>query len=117
MTWKHAHLLQRVADAAADAPGELDSDSRRTIQARAAALGGDPDAPGIEAATDLTGPVADYVDKVALHAYRVVGGDIDAIRADGYGEDAIFEMTVCAAVGAARGRFDRGIRALAETER
>ena len=117
MVWRHAHLLERVAAAATEAPGSLDPDVRRVIQARAAALGGDPDLSGTEVGTELTGPMAAYVDKVALEAYRVVDGDVEAILAEGYGEDDIFEMTVCASVGAALGRFERGIRALADTER
>ena len=121
MVWRHAHLLERVAAAATEAPGSLDADVRRVIQARAAALGGDPDLSGTEVGTELgtelTGPMAAYVDKVALEAYRVVDGDVEAILAEGYGEDDIFEMTVCASVGAALGRFERGIRALADTER
>ncbi len=53
-----------------------------------------------------------YVDKIALHAYRVTDADIEALRAAGYSEDVIFEMTVSAALGAGMARLKSGLTAL-----
>jgi hypothetical protein len=49
-----------------------------------------------------------YLQKVSRHAYRVTDGDVAALKEQGYSEDAIFELTVCAAVGAGLGRWKRG---------
>ena len=56
--------------------------------------------------------VAGFVDKVARRAYTVTDDDIMALRQAGYSEDAIFEITASAAVGAALGRLERGLAAL-----
>lgn len=55
---------------------------------------------------------AGYVNKVRRHAYRVTDADVDALRAAGYSEDQIFEMTVAAAHGAAAERLRSGLDAL-----
>ena len=38
--------------------------------------------------------------------------DMDALRKAGYSEDAIFDITASAAVGAGLGRLERGLAAL-----
>jgi alkylhydroperoxidase family enzyme len=53
-----------------------------------------------------------YADKVARHAYRVTDPDIAALREAGYDDDAIFEITVCLALGAGLHRRDVGLAAL-----
>jgi alkylhydroperoxidase family enzyme len=62
----------------------------------------------------LPAPLAGYIDKVRRHAYRVTDEDVAALRAAGYSEEAIYDLTVAAAAGAARERFEAGMRALAE---
>lgn len=57
-------------------------------------------------------PLGAYVDKVARHAYRVTDADLTGLQQDGYSDDALFEITVAAAVGAALHRLDRGMAAL-----
>jgi hypothetical protein len=52
-----------------------------------------------------------YVDTVARHAYQVTDADVAALRR-GNSDDALFEITVAAAVGAALHRLDRGMAAL-----
>jgi len=54
----------------------------------------------------------DYVDKVQNRSYRVAAKDIDALHAAGFSDDAIFEITVAAALGAALRRLQSGLRAL-----
>jgi hypothetical protein len=52
------------------------------------------------------------IDKVATQAYRITDKDVAAVRAMGIGEDQIFEMVVCAAIGQAMRQFDTALVAL-----
>jgi alkylhydroperoxidase family enzyme len=52
------------------------------------------------------------VDKVAQHAYKVTDEDVAALQAAGNSDDAVFEVTVAAALGAALARLERGMAAL-----
>ncbi len=53
-----------------------------------------------------------YVDKVANHAYKVTDEDINGLLKTGYSEDAVFEITLSAALGAGVSRLNRGLSAL-----
>lgn len=53
-----------------------------------------------------------YLSKVGRHAYKVTDRDIQTLKAGGYSEEAIFELTVSAAVGAGLGRLQQGLTAL-----
>jgi alkylhydroperoxidase family enzyme len=55
---------------------------------------------------------APYLEKVRLHAYKVTDRDVQELKAQGFGEDEIFEHTVSAAVTAGLERLDAGLRAL-----
>ena len=55
-----------------------------------------------------------YVEKVARHAYRVTDEDVAALQRSGHSEDAIFEVTAAAALGAAIMRLERGLIVLHE---
>jgi len=57
-----------------------------------------------------------YVEKIALHAYKVTDDDVAALRSAGHSEDAIFEVTVAAAVGASVARAETGLRLLHDGE-
>jgi alkylhydroperoxidase family enzyme len=100
--------MERVAEAVLRTPGDLDLGVRDAIEARAAELGGRESGPGPEVPEDLRA----YVEKVARHAYKVVDGDVEELRAAGYSEDAIFEATLASALGAARSRLERGLAAV-----
>lgn len=52
-----------------------------------------------------------YVKKVARHAYQIIDEDIDKLKEAGYSEEQIFEITVCAALGAGRLRLESGLNA------
>ena len=56
-----------------------------------------------------------YVGKVAQHAYQVTDADVEGLKKAGYTEDAIFELTCAAALGAAVLRLERGLIALHES--
>jgi len=53
-----------------------------------------------------------YVDKVVLHAYKVTDRDIETLRASGYDEDTIFEITACATVATSRARLERALEVM-----
>ena len=55
-----------------------------------------------------------YVAKVRDHAYKVTDEDIESLKRAGYSEDAVFEITAAAAMGAAIMRLERGLIALHE---
>ena len=53
------------------------------------------------------------VDKIHRHAYKVTDEDVARLQAK-YGDDALFEVIVSAALGASRQRLDAGLAALEE---
>lgn len=61
---------------------------------------------------DLPPALASYVDKVAQHAYQVTDEDVVTLQRGGHSDDALFELTVSAALGAAVLRLERGLAAL-----
>jgi alkylhydroperoxidase family enzyme len=80
----------------------LDSDGATSPDARRSALTGDADEPA----------VARYLGLVGRHAYRITDADLEAVRAAGLDDDAIFELTVAAALGAAGRRLRAGLALL-----
>lgn len=92
-----------LATQAATSPPAL----RQAVAARAAALSlNRPDPPPVPQNLEA------YVGKVALHAYKVLDREVDALRADGYSVAEVFEITVSAAVGAALARMEVALQAL-----
>ena len=55
------------------------------------------------------------VRKIHDHAYKVTDDDITELKAE-HSEDVLFEIIVCAALGAADHRLKRGLEALAEAD-
>ncbi len=72
-----------------------------------------PAARAAAAAGEGDGPLGDYLRLVHTAASRVTPAQVEALRAQ-LGDDALFELTVCAAHGAARARLDAGLAALDE---
>ena len=93
--------MEEIARAILETPGDADTGLRARVEAYAA---------GRKA--DLPDDLRPYVDKVARNAYKVVDADIDALHAAGYSDDAIFELTLAAALGAAQARLDAGLQAM-----
>jgi alkylhydroperoxidase family enzyme len=54
----------------------------------------------------------EYIATVRQHAYRVTDRDIGQLRANGFSEDKIFELTVATAVAAGLERLEAGLAAL-----
>jgi hypothetical protein len=104
----HAEYVQRLFEALLTSPGDTEPSLRRAVEARSSELGGRP-----SSQVDAIPPeLISYVKKVALHAYKTTDEDIEALRKAGYSEDAIFEITVSAALGAGMARLERGLEAL-----
>lgn len=74
-------------------------------------------------ATDLTqadsipAELQRYLEKVSRFAYKILDRDVAALKAEGYSEDAVFELTVSGAVGAGLGRLERGLTVLGQSAR
>lgn len=107
---KNSHIenTRRLIEAVLTSPGDtLPSLRQRTVE-RSLEPGGSPSERGGEVPREL----ALYIGNVASHAYKVVDGDIEALGRAGYSEDAIFEITLSAALGAGIVRLERGLAAL-----
>jgi len=115
-TGRYAHLTKRLLDSVLATSGRATSELRHAVLARAALLGGRSDGRG-SARDGVPAQLASYVDKVALHAYKVTDEDLAALRRAGNSDDVLFEATVAAALGAALGRLERGLSALQGEER
>jgi hypothetical protein len=94
---RYATLVNAFRDAVLHAPAKLSATVRRIVLE-----GGD-------AGVDTTA----YLDKVRRHAYRITDEDVDALRAAGWSEETIYELTVAAALGQGLKRLDLGLAALA----
>jgi hypothetical protein len=64
--------------------------------------------------SDLPGPLAPLLDKVAKRSFQVTDGDVAAALAAGFTQDQIFELVLCAAVGESSRLYQAGLAALAE---
>lgn len=53
-----------------------------------------------------------YVEKVRVRAYTMTDSDVEGLRSAGWTEDAIFELTVAAALGAGWSRLELARRAI-----
>lgn len=62
----------------------------------------------------LDGPVQTLVSKVVARSYGVTDEDVATVLAEGLSEDQVFEVVVCAAVGAADRQYTGAMAALDE---
>ena len=76
---------------------------RERIEECAARIGGRKGSEPVDLPPELRG----FVENVARAGFLVSDTDIEHLRHHGYGEDAIFEIVVCAALGAGSARFER----------
>ena len=99
---RYAAYTTRLVDGVLTQPGHTLPELRRAVLEQAAGSGGGNVPPALAA----------YVDKVARHAYKVTDEDLGRLQQAGDSDDALFEVTVSAALGAALGRIERGLAAL-----
>jgi alkylhydroperoxidase family enzyme len=93
----HASLRDRVTATVLDGPAVAPQALRR-----AAATG-----------RELPADLQPLVDTIRAHAHRVTDEDVARAQAS-HGDDAMFEVIVSAALGAAHDRLTAGLRALEE---
>lgn len=105
---RYADRVDRLRKDVLEGRGETSPGLRQAVASRAAGLAGRPETPRGDIPEDLR----EYVDTVALHAYRVTDEDVDRLRQGGYSEDKIFEISIATALGAALARLDAGLAAL-----
>ena len=110
MTERFAGYLERLKAAVIQTPGDTTKGLRQEVEARAEASISSATPPATS--TAIPPLVAAYVDTVSRHAYKVTDEQVNALREAGHSQDAIFEITVAAAVGAAAGRLERGLALL-----
>jgi len=113
MNQQHHANKHKLVEAVLTSPGATDPALRRIVETYTSEHGGRPD----EQAGKLPSELVEYVTKVALHAYKTTDQDIEALRQAGYSEDAIFEITLSAALGAGIARLERGLAVLKGDER
>lgn len=111
-TGRYAAFTDALVESVLATPGHMPGELRRAVLARAARLSGRTSLGGREGGDGVPAPLAAYVDKVARHAYKVTDEDVAALQRAGTSDDAVFEVTVSAALGAALGRLERGLAAL-----
>lgn len=105
MSDSYTQKLDALHRAILETPGVADANVRRS----AFDVGGA--CAGHKQDMDSKLPVvwSSLVKKVATAAHQVTDGDIEALRNAGLDEDAIFEVVLAAALGAAAVRLDRGL--------
>ncbi len=101
---RYEHFHERLIGAVLNGRGDTPASLRRAVLEHA------QETPG--ARDGLPATLARYVDTVARHAYKVTDADVAALQSAGNSDDALFEITVAAAVGAALHRLERGMAAL-----
>ena len=101
----HAAYTQRLIEAVLTSPGDTEPSVRRAVAALSAQLGGHLTSNVDEVPPELIS----YIKKVALHAYKTTDEDIEMLLQAGYTEDAIFEITLAATLGAGMARLERGL--------
>ncbi len=104
---RQSERIAALIDGVLTEPGTTESDLRRLVAARAGALSG-----GQAADAAVPDDLSDWVAMVAQHAYKTTDQDVASLRAAGFSEDQIFEVTVAAAVGASRARLERALDAI-----
>ncbi len=114
MTHSPPKQVQKAVNALLTKPGVTTPQLRQAIEARAARLSGGDRTPQ-EIPREIPLDLIEYVDKVISDPHKVTDEDVERLKAAGYSEDAIFEITLCASVGCGMARLERGLRLLERT--
>jgi hypothetical protein len=99
--------VRKAVEALLNRPAVCTPFLRRAVEAHAARLSG-----GTRDLLEVPADLLAYVEKVTQSAYKITDQDIERLRKNGYSEDAIFEITLCASMGAGLARLERGLTAL-----
>ncbi len=99
--------VRKAVDALFTGSGACTPKLRQAVEAYAARLSGSR-----KEAPEIPADLEDYVRKVALYAYKTTDEDIERLKGGGYSEDAIFEITLSASMGAGLARLERSLTLL-----
>ena len=88
--------IQRVREAALRSRGVTDPDVRTSARE----------------GTPVPPPLGPYLDKVRAAARTITDEEVDGLRAAGWSEESLVELTIAAAMGEAGRRHDAVLRAL-----
>jgi hypothetical protein len=91
----HADLRERVLKSVLESAGESDPKIRKAAHE----------------GSGVPGDLQSLIDKIHRHAYKVTDEDIARVQ-EKYGDDALFEIIVSAALGASDKRLRIGLAAL-----
>jgi hypothetical protein len=103
---RHSAAIERLRRSVLEGPGHTDRELRRAVAAYAGELWwyGKTEVP-------IPDELKPYLDKVTLSAYKVVDEDVEALRAAGYSEDGILEVTLACALGCGIRSLEVGLTA------
>jgi alkylhydroperoxidase family enzyme len=101
--------LREAIHAILSSPGATESSLRCDIL-QYARFGGPQTHPEL-----LEKVLREFVEKIAEQPWATNDDDFARMRAVGYSDDQLFELTLTCALGAGLKRFDAGLRALGET--
>lgn len=104
MKKKFPQMVEALTRRTLDGPGEVEAELRREVAEYTVDL-----TPG---KTAIPRNLLPYVSKVAMHSYKVTDVDINQLKAAGYREDELYELTICAALGAGLARLNHGLELL-----
>ena len=99
--------VKKAVDALLNNPAKCGPELRQAVERFAAKLGG-----AAGETPELPASLVDYVRRVALHAYETTDEDLARLGEAGYSDDEVFELTLCASIGAGLGRMERGLTLL-----
>jgi hypothetical protein len=99
--------VRKAVDVLLHSPAVCSPELRQAVESYAARLSG-----ATRPTQAIPSELVAYVEKVTRYAYKVTDEDVQQLREAGYSEDAIFEITLCASMGASLGRLERGLLAL-----
>lgn len=103
--------VEKLQSAVLESAGATAPALRRAIAARVAAAAG---AERADLGAEVPAEIARYIDQVGRDAVAVTAADLDGLKASGLSEDALFEITIAAALGAGLASYERGLAALEE---
>ena len=99
--------ISKAFESLVNNPADTTPELRKAIEAYAATLSG-----GTRKASPISDDLRPYINKVVRHAYKITDKDVQQLKEAGYSEDAIYELTLCAAMGASLARLECGLEAL-----
>jgi hypothetical protein len=107
---RYATEVKQLLEAVLTSSGAIDVTTREAVEVFSAAQSDHIYVP----IGDIPARLQAYLEKVVRHAYKVTDEEFQSLLESGYSEEAIFEITVSAALGAGMGRLERGLAALQE---